>query len=88
MDVFFFNLELFWLNLSSQSLAMLVNLVEEGWCCRIKVLESFSGFPASEFRPEWQELSFVIHCLSRQARSSCFGDFGISNIVTVTSFNV
>ena len=56
---YFFNLRLFWLNLSSQSLAILVNLEEKGWYCRIKVHESFSGFPASEIRPEWKVFSFV-----------------------------
>ena len=84
----FFSFGLFSLNLSSQSLAMLVSLAAEGWCCRIKVQESFPGFPASEFRPEWKVFSLVIHCLSSLSRSSCFADLGISNIVIVTSFNV
>ena len=84
----FFNLRLFRLNLSSQSLAILVNLVKKVWYCRIKVHKSFSGFPASEFRPEWKVFSFVIHCLSSLSRKSRFVDFGISNIVIVTSLIV
>ena len=32
--------------------------------------------------------NFVIHCLSSSSRSSCFVNFGISNIVHVTSLNV
>ena len=44
----FFSFGLFSLNLSSQSLAMLVSLAAEGWCCRIKVQESFQ-LPRYEF---------------------------------------
>ena len=84
---FFFNLGLFSLNLSSQSLAMLVSLAAEGWYCRIKVQESFSGLPASEFRPEWKVFSLVIHCLPSLSRSSCFADLGISNMLLCYEFN-
>ena len=31
--------------------------------------ESFSGFPASEFRPEWKVFNLLIHCLSSLSRS-------------------